>query len=141
MIPRAFRGAMPALRWLNAALLVLAACRALVPGLCATQLAMQESADVRGAAAHALPACCAAEAPYAPGGDGAPSWLPAVPPHAACGFCALMQGMLDPLTHALFPAPTLAIAEQFAPEFPVPSLRPMRSHLGRAPPRPECVCA
>lgn len=124
---------MPALRWLNAALLVLAACRALVPGLCATQLAMQESSDLR-AAAHALPACCAAEVPYAPGGDGAPSWLPGVPPHAACGFCALMQGMLDPLVAFALESPPI-VASGDAPRESQPALHPLpRTRHGRAPP-------
>lgn len=133
---------MPALRWLNAALLVLAACRALVPGLCATQLAMQESADLRGAAAHALPACCAAEAPCAPGdGDNLPAWLPTSPPHAACGLCALMQGMVDPIKPAAFPVPAVAKTRHLDHEIPVPALQPMRAHNGRAPPRPQCAFA
>lgn len=126
---------MPGLRWLNAALLVLAACRALVPGLCATQLAMQESADLRGAAAHALPACCAAEAPGAFSGEQErPAVLPAGLAHAACGFCALMQGMLEPLTPIVLVAPP-TVATGVLPQETHPTLRPMpRTRHGRAPP-------
>jgi hypothetical protein len=119
------------LRWLNAALLVLAACRALVPGLCATQRASNEAAAER-----AVHACCVALPAQ---DDGCPAYRAARASLAECGLCALMHGMLDPVESATIPTPTLAKLRRLDYRIPNPALQPMRAHNGRAPPQPLAV--
>ena len=118
---------MVALQGLVAAFILIAACRSLVPGLCATQLAAQE-AMARNAA---LPACCQAHA--AQEGD-TPSVHTPRPEHGPCAFCNLIRGMVDPLDPVHFPLPATAKA---APPVDLPSFIPLnltRTHRGRAPP-------
>ena len=122
------RRAMIALRWLNAAFLVLAACRALVPGLCMTQLAARDAM----ARNEALPLCCRAH--EACETTDAPTLR--VPPvdRGPCAFCTLIQGMLDPLEPALLALPYLAEA---CPSLPLAVYLPRdvaNTRQGRAPP-------
>lgn len=116
------------LRWLNAGFLILAACRALVPGLCATQLAAGDAAAYR--AAHG---CCSVR--MAPTDDDRPGARAPQPERGPCGFCSLMQGMVDPLEHAQAPVPPFVLyrAAILIAQPQVAALPAL--HHGRAPPR------
>lgn len=119
---------MRALRWLNAGFLILAACRALVPGLCATQTAALEQAKQ-----HAVHACCQARTAEAQH-DERPRIGTPIPPHADCALCSLMQGMLESLKPCQVIPPHRAVVA--VSELP-PSLvaaPALRAHYGRAPP-------
>lgn len=120
------RGAMKFMRWLNAGFLILAACRALVPGLCATQLAAKDATEYR--AAHS---CCSTR-------QAAPSEGPGVrapqPERAPCGFCNVSQGMVDPLIPAVFTAPAIAGYSQPAYQDLLLLAAIAAPHDGRAPP-------
>lgn len=127
---------MPWLRWLNAGFLILAACRALVPGLCATQLAAGDAAAYRAThgccAVRAADKCCSTRT--APADDDQPGVRLPLAERAACGFCSLMQGMVDPLEPAQAPAPPLAIGRiALLAAQPLIS-EPPSLHRGRAPP-------
>jgi hypothetical protein len=107
---RQTRPAMTLFCWLNVAFLLLAACRAMVPGLCTTQLAAKH-AKARQASAES---CC----PVMPN-TGNPANRAAAPnsarpsvrmtphKHAPCGLCKLMEGMLDPLHDTVLEVPVL----------------------------------
>lgn len=110
-----------------AAFLLIAACRSVVPGLCATQLAAKE-AMARNAA---LPACCQV---HTAEDDGTPSVHTPRPEHGPCAFCHLIRGMVDPLDPVHFPLPATAKA---VPPLKSPSYITLdipRTHRGRAPP-------
>ena len=129
MTQRAPRNPMRLLRWLNAGFLVLAACRALVPGLCATQTAALESAE-REATMHP---CCQvrmAEAAH----DDRPSIAALPPEHAACGFCALSHGMIETLDTCRALPPAEMASSALTLPVRVPSLTVVQTHRGRAPP-------
>lgn len=117
------------LRWLNAGFLILAACRALVPGLCATQAAALDNA-ARNAKLHP---CCQVRT-QAAAHDDRPSASSRGAEHAECGFCHLVHGMLEALDSCcIVPPLVVGATAHLAPEDLLPRAA-SRTHLGRAPP-------
>ena len=116
------------MRWLNAGFLILAACRALVPGLCATQAAALDAVE-RKVAAHP---CCQVGAGKLPA-DG-PSIGTPIPEHAACGLCALVHGMIETLDTCQVAPQAALVSEALLLPVLVPSLAVVQTHRGRAPP-------
>lgn len=117
------------------ALYLLASCRALVPGLCATQNAINaaEEAQSRGSVQTAH-ACCAAK-PGTRNQSDAPAPVPA---KTSCAFCELVKGQVT-LAPVLTLDVSLEAIKPYVPQKPaeyVPQ-RLWKRCLARDPPRQE----
>lgn len=133
MTPKVYRNApvwFKATHALLVCLVVLAALRSLVPGLCATLSASADAAKARGD----VPSCCAARLAEE---DALPAYRAAqdAKEHPACAFCHLVLGLGNSA-----PAPVATLVQEVPdaqpaaePAAPV-SLHLARANASRAPP-------
>ncbi|MBX3177652.1 MAG: hypothetical protein KF886_09845 [Candidatus Hydrogenedentes bacterium] len=102
---------------------ILASCRALIPGLCATQAAMDAHCGPTGGSTPA-PAGICCYMPPDDDGSSAPAPDPVTPEQSRCAFCNLLIAKTDPplFFTAPLPAPAhfagaIPVAEQFVGAF------------------------
>ena len=118
--------------WLLVALYLVASGRAFIPGICATQRAMdaQCAANSDGPSMHGLRACCAL-----PAGDEGESDAPIAPGNSGCALCKLVSSAAPLAATVYVPAP---LEPAFAALLPVTDQRTGIRVLGtfqtRAPP-------
>lgn len=99
--------------WLLVVLYLVASGRAFIPGICATQRALdaQCAAESNGTSMHALRACCA----LPPAKDGE-SDAPVAPGDSGCALCKLVSSVAPLAATVHLPAPP-------EPEFTCPQVR------------------
>lgn len=73
----------------------LASARALVPGLCATQSALDDQHDPKSKTCCVMPKQSTSE-------DGEPTAVEQHEETVRCGFCALSKALVQPLVHCLY---------------------------------------
>ncbi|MBI1320266.1 MAG: hypothetical protein GC168_15170 [Candidatus Hydrogenedens sp.] len=125
------RSGLRSLAVLMAVFCVLASGRALVPGMCATQRALEENAAVRAAASccSVQPASCCSKAPAPPaGGTRAPG-------ETNCAFCHLAKAVAENPAPVFFPAPPQSPAAEPLAFASIARAQERDHHVdGRAPP-------
>ena len=116
--PRLFRGTYRAACWLLVAFYLLAACRAFVPGICATLNAVYAQHDTESCEvlSSGLPSCCASRELPGKAGDRKPGEPPAAPQDGHCPFCTLVVSPVPAPCFVTLPEPA---APLFTPPIPL----------------------
>lgn len=121
------------LAWALVLFYVLASVRALIPGLCATQVAMDNQCPVERGAPQLIGntiRCCTSPAARTTPEDG--EKRPITPAESHCAFCNLIIGLTDPPEPFILPVPT---SPQYAERIPLTVQRAQEIPWGVAPNR------
>lgn len=100
--------------WALVLFYLLASARAFLPGLCATQAAMDAQCAMPGESTATAIHCCSTSSPTPESGPDSPR--PVTPAESGCAFCNLLIAPTDAPQHLILPAPA---PPQFAVRIPL----------------------